>query len=154
ALWCARGARPSQAHGVRRTSLIGARRHRRAPAAGDRHDAAGARGGRHAAPRRHLRRDATLRRIDLGFDPEQVVTLDVEPQTRNLAEYRLAYASILQRVAALPGIETVGAVYQSPLTAGRFGLDSGYLLEGQRIDVPESWKNNVNVNFEAVAPGF
>ncbi len=40
------------------------------------------------------------------------------------------------------------------MTVGRFGLDSGYLLEGQRIDVPESWKNNVNVNFEAVTPGY
>jgi putative ABC transport system permease protein len=94
-----------------------------------------------------------LRRIDLGFDPEHVLTLDVEPQAPNTAAYRLAYDAILQRVASLPTVQAAGAVMQRPLTGGRFGLESGYLLEGQTIKTPEA-RNNVMLNFEAVTPGY
>jgi putative ABC transport system permease protein len=94
-----------------------------------------------------------LRRIDLGFDPDHVLTLDVEPQAPNIAAYRLAYDSIIQRVSALPTVEAVGAVMQRPLTGGRFGLESGYLLEGQTIHTPDA-KHNVMLNFETVTPGY
>lgn len=95
-----------------------------------------------------------LRQIDLGFEPQHVLTLDVEPQAQTAAEYRLAYDAILERVAALPSVEAVGAVYLRPLAHGPTGLDSGYLLEGQHIDRPESWKDNVTLNFQAVTTGY
>jgi putative ABC transport system permease protein len=84
-----------------------------------------------------------LRRIDLGFEPRHVLTLNVEPQTKTAVEYRLAYDAIIERVAAVPGVNAVGAVHLRPLSEGKVGMDSGYLLEGQRIDQPETWKNNV-----------
>jgi predicted permease len=95
-----------------------------------------------------------LRQIDLGFEPQHVLTLDVEPQAQTTAEYRLEYDAIIERVAALPEVEAVGAVYQRPLAYGPFGMDSGYLLEGQRIDTPESWRDNATLNFEGVTPGY
>src|SRR6185369_2942089 len=36
---------------------------------------------------------------------------------------------------------------------GHVGLDSGYLLEGQTLSGPEA-RNNVNLNFETVTPGY
>ena len=96
-----------------------------------------------------------LRRIDLGFQPARVLTLDVAPQVQTAAEYRQAYDAILDRIAALPAVEAVGAVYQRPLAAARFGVvDSGYLLEGQRLNDPETWKHNVVLNFQAVTDGY
>jgi putative ABC transport system permease protein len=95
-----------------------------------------------------------LRQIDPGFQPQRVLTLDVEPQAQSTAQYRLAYDAILERVAALPSVEAVGAVYLRPLVHGSFGLDSGYLLEGQRIDRPESWQDNATLNAQAVTPGY
>ena len=95
-----------------------------------------------------------LRQIDLGFEPQRVLTLDVEPQAQTTAAYRLAYDAILERVSALPEVEAVGAVYLRPLAEGPFGMDTGYLLEGQRIDRPESWRDNATLNFQAVTPGY
>lgn len=95
-----------------------------------------------------------LRRVDLGFEPRQLLTLDVEPQTATAAEYRLAYDAIIERIAAIPGVEAAGAVNLRPLSEGRVGMDSGYLLEGQRIDAPATWRNNVTLNFQAVTPGY
>jgi putative ABC transport system permease protein len=95
-----------------------------------------------------------LMRVDLGFQPQHMLTLDVEPQARTNGEYRVAYDSILERVRALPGVEAVGAVYLRPLAHGPIGLDSGYLLEGQRIDQPESWRDNATLNFQAITPGY
>jgi putative ABC transport system permease protein len=95
-----------------------------------------------------------VQRIDLGFQPQHVLTLDVEPQAASGAEYRRDYDAIIERVAALPGVQAVGAVNLRPLAHGPVGADSGYLLEGQRIDRPDSWKNNVWLNFQAVTPGY
>lgn len=94
-----------------------------------------------------------LRQIDLGFEAGHVMTLDVEPQTSADTDYHLAYDEILERVRALPLVDAAGAVIQRPF-AGRFGYDSGYLLEGQRLDRPETYKNNVTLNFQGVTPGY
>ena len=95
-----------------------------------------------------------LRRINLGFESQRVLTLDVEPQALTATAYRLAYDAIIDRVSALPGVEAVGAAYSRPLAEGRFGLDSGYLLEGQRIDRPDDWKDNATLNAQAVTTGY
>jgi putative ABC transport system permease protein len=93
-----------------------------------------------------------LRQLDLGFGAGQVVTLDVEPQVAGAEGYRQAYDAILERVAALPGVQAAGAVYLRPLH-GSAGLDSGYLLDGQRLDSPDV-TGNVMLNYQAVTPGY
>lgn len=101
-----------------------------------------------------IRSFAAVQRIDLGFEPQQVLTLDVEPEARSLAEYRLVYDAIIERVAALPQVEAVGAVNRRPLLDGSAGADSGYLLEGQSLDRPESYTDNTMLNIQAVTPGY
>ncbi|HEU4686980.1 MAG TPA: ABC transporter permease [Vicinamibacterales bacterium] len=95
-----------------------------------------------------------LRQVELGFDPSQTLTVNVEPQVQRQLEYNQTYDAMIERISALPGVEAVGATYVAPFARGRFGLDSGYLLEGQRIDHPEDWKDNVPLNFVAVTPGY
>ena len=95
-----------------------------------------------------------LQQVNLGFDHSRVLTLNVEPQVQTQAQYRQQYDEMIQRVSALPGVEAVGASYVAPFARGRFGLDTGYLLEGQRIDHPDEWKNNTTLNFLSVTPGY
>ncbi len=95
-----------------------------------------------------------LQQVSLGFEPSRVLTLNVEPQVQTTGEYRQRYDAMIERVSGLPGVEAVGASYVAPFARGRFGLDSGYLLEGQRIDHPDEWKNNATLNFLAVTPGY
>ena len=101
-----------------------------------------------------VRSFAALRQLELGFDPERVLTLTVEPQVDTEARYRAVYRSILERVAAVPGVDGVGAVYLRPLAHGPIGMDNGALLEGQHIDRPETWRNNPTLNFQSVTPGY
>ncbi len=67
-----------------------------------------------------------LRQVELGFAPEQVLTLRLSPQggvaedgTRQTAFYR----RVSEHLAALPGVEAVGAINLLPLTPGGLGLD-------------------------------
>jgi putative ABC transport system permease protein len=101
-----------------------------------------------------VRSFAALRQLELGFNPERVLTLTVEPQVDTDARYRTVYRSILERVAAVPGVDAVGAVYLRPLAHGPIGMDNGALLEGQHIDRPETWRNNPTLNFQSVTPGY
>jgi predicted permease len=95
-----------------------------------------------------------LQRVDLGFEPSRTLTLNVEPQAQTQAEYRHLYDAMVERISGLPGVGAVGASYLAPFARGRFGLDTGYLLEGQRIDHPDEWKNNSTLNFLPVTPGY
>lgn len=101
-----------------------------------------------------LRSFEQLRREPLGFDPSRTLVLNVEPQTETRAEYLQAYRAVLERVSGLPDVQATGATSVAPLAAGRFGADTGYLLEGQRADRPQTWKNNTTLNFVAVTPGY
>jgi putative ABC transport system permease protein len=101
-----------------------------------------------------VRSFVNLRQLDIGFEAARVLTLHVEPLADNHAQYRAVYKTILERVRALPGVQGAGAVYLRPLVHAGIGLDSGLLLEGQRIENPESFRNNPSLNFQAVTPGY
>ena len=69
----------------------------------------------------------SLQRIDLGFDPANVLTLRLSlPQAsyRTPEEVVSFYQRLLERVRATPGVRTAGAVRALPLasTIGDFGL--------------------------------
>jgi putative ABC transport system permease protein len=101
-----------------------------------------------------VRSFVALRQLDLGFDPDRVLTLTVEPQSQPTARYRAIYETVLERVSAIPRVQAAGAVYLRPLAHGAIGMDNGALLEGQHIDQPETWRNNPTLNFQAVTPGY
>lgn len=93
-----------------------------------------------------------LLRIDIGFQPANVLTLDVSIPRATLERHQTFYSELLTRIRALPGVETVGAVYQRPLEYAGIGMDSGYVIEGQRqfIDSQE----NPRANLESITPDY
>jgi putative ABC transport system permease protein len=98
-----------------------------------------------------------LAALDLGFDPANVLTLDIG----QLDQSRYSTHSARQRVVdelltglgRLPGVQSAAAVLNRPFAHGVIGWDSALLLEGQP-DVDANWLKNAFVNFEAVTPGY
>ncbi len=98
-----------------------------------------------------------LAAIDLGFDPSNVLTLDLSrlDQSRystNAARRRVV-DDLLISLRRLPGVQSAAAVLNRPFAHGVIGWDSALLLEGQP-DVDTTWLRNPFVNFEAVTPGY
>ena len=73
-----------------------------------------------------------LQRVDPGFNPRSVLRADVIlPRTRYPERNQSAafYKQLLDRVAALPGVQSAGAVSTMPLGGG--GTDSDFGIEGR-----------------------
>ena len=89
---------------------------------------------------------ANLLKIDIGFNPEHVLTLDVQLPDASIERHDAFYAALLGRVRALPGVETAGAVFQRPLEHAGIGMDGTVLIEGQRTDLEfRGWERNPRV---------
>jgi putative ABC transport system permease protein len=92
-----------------------------------------------------------LNRIDLGFNPSNVLTAQLQvpatayPQWADVVRF---YRQTTERVAQIPGVQAVGAVRVLPLarTIGDWSIK----IEG-RPYVPEE---NPNGDFQAVTPGY
>ncbi len=96
-----------------------------------------------------------LLRIDVGFNPTRVLTVDVELQDVPVPRHTSFYESLLERVRALPGVEAAAAVFQRPLAHTGIGMDGTVLIEGQRTELQfRDWEQNPRVNLEAVTPGY
>jgi predicted permease len=98
-----------------------------------------------------------LAALDLGFDPANVLTLDINQldQSRYSTEAarRHAVDELVTRLEGLPGVRSAAAVLNRPFAHGVIGWDSGLRLEEQP-PVDSSWQKNPIVNFEAVTPGY
>jgi putative ABC transport system permease protein len=75
-----------------------------------------------------LRSLDALRRIDLGFDPEKALTLQLRPAEASYAKPESVvslYRALLERVRGLPGVAAAGLIRSLPLAAeiGDWGLD-------------------------------
>jgi putative ABC transport system permease protein len=93
-----------------------------------------------------------LQRIDIGFRLANVLTLDISIPRASFERHQAFYAELLTRVRALPGVEAAGAVYQRPLEYAGIGMDSGYVIEGQRQFVDS--EKNPRANLESVTPDY
>lgn len=99
-----------------------------------------------------LRSFLALTRVDLGFSPERVLTMTVQPQTTNLPANRWLH-ELLGRVRALPGVEAAGAVYLRPLILGPIGQGVRVYLEGQP-QTRETADANPTLNYQMATPGY
>jgi predicted permease len=101
-----------------------------------------------------VRSFVALRQLDLGFDPTDVVTMDVQPR---LADDGLApnvwLHELLTRVEQLPNVTAAGAVYLRPLALGRVGQDSWVLIDGQPA-TREAVATHPPVNSQVATPGY
>jgi putative ABC transport system permease protein len=98
-----------------------------------------------------LRSFAGLARVRPGFDPAGVFTysLSLPPPTYQTQDARTRFFSQMEdRVAGLPGVRAVGAVFPMPL-GGRFWTGP----YGKQGDAEDSWTRN-EANFRVATPGY
>lgn len=97
-----------------------------------------------------------LLRLDLGFDPDNVVTFHLSaPGSRyDTRERQWALIdAVLDRAGRVPNVLAAGAVYQRPFAHGSIGMDSNVILEGQPLSAESSTRNPI-LNWEAATPDY
>ena len=93
-----------------------------------------------------------LRRIDPGFEPKNLLTFDISmiPNEVESSEQSAAFFQrVLDGIAALPGVESVGAATSLPLSGG--WSNNAMVIEGRPLaegDLPPIVQTNI------VAPGY
>jgi putative ABC transport system permease protein len=101
-----------------------------------------------------LRSYENIRSVDLGFDAENVYTVG---QSLPLSTYpdaaavRSFFAPLIERIAALPGVESAGAISALPLQAGFGGLND-FFIEGR--PQPQAGEQVWNAGEVLVTPGY
>ena len=94
-----------------------------------------------------------LRQVDLGFNPENVLTAHLALQGAKYSrpqQRREFYQQLLERLEGSPGVQAAGGVLLRPLE-GPAGWDRPFRIDGQ---TPEDAKQNPFANFEVVSPGY
>ena len=78
-----------------------------------------------------LRSFVRLMSVDPGLDPQNVLTVDIRlPRSKYQPPEQAAFfQQMLERLRALPGIQSVGAVYPLPLSGAEEGM--GFSIEGR-----------------------
>ena len=94
-----------------------------------------------------------LDRTVLGFEPDHLLAVEIAPASEDLDRWNNTYAAIEARVAALPGVASVGAAYLRPLR-GPIGLDNQPFFPGQVAENPTTWGLNPHHNLQTVTPGY
>jgi putative ABC transport system permease protein len=95
-----------------------------------------------------LRSFSELTRVDAGFDPERVLTLNVQMIDRDAPARAVTAARILERLATLPGVEAAGGnTGLPPMTAQR---GTRFEVEGQ----PDANPDERFAYFMAASPGY
>ena len=94
---------------------------------------------------------ANAQHLDLGFDPSHVINLTVDPNTIGYSEPqgRLFFKQVLERVRALPGVESASLAFSVPM--GYYNSISTLQIDGY---VPSATQEaTVSLN-NAVSPGY
>lgn len=79
-----------------------------------------------------LRSFSKLQAVDPGFDPEQVLTLQLTPARNGTADqWRVFYQQVSERIAALPGVEAAGLTSEIFISGNPDGLIT---VEGASAD--------------------
>ena len=100
-----------------------------------------------------LRSFLALRDVDLGFTPDRILSLTVQPGSGEQRPPNVWMRDVLARVQALPGVEAAGAVYLRPLILGPIGSGVRVYLEGQP-ETKEVGEANPILNHQVATPGY
>jgi putative ABC transport system permease protein len=98
----------------------------------------------------------SLLRLDLGFDPQNVLTFNIggPDSTDGSKEKQWAQVdAILERARQTPRVVAAGAVLARPFAHGVIGMDSSLIIEGQPLD-DRSASRNPSVNWEVATPDY
>jgi putative ABC transport system permease protein len=99
-----------------------------------------------------LRSFLALRNVELGFNPDRVLTLTVQPGNPGRPPNQWL-DDFVRRVEALPGVEAAGAVYLRPLLLGPIGQGVRVFLEGQ-AETREEADKNPTLNYQMASSGY
>ncbi len=93
-----------------------------------------------------------LQRVDPGFNPKGVLTAFINlprsgyPEPQKITEF---YSRVLERVKALPGVQSAGVV--STLPMGGLNNDTSFVIEGRPAppsnQQPAAWYNSVSQDY-------
>ena len=102
-----------------------------------------------------LRSLDALMHIDLGFEPRQVLTLQIRPPEAKYAKPESVvafYRALLERVRTLPGVRAAGIIRSLPLAAeiGDWGLDLEGYEETPGHNAKGDWQVASDGAFEAL----
>lgn len=95
----------------------------------------------------------SLQEVELGFRPEGILTAQIlfaEGTFPEPPKMHVFYGSLLERLRALPGVTSAGAVLLRPLES-EIGWDTSFTAEGQ---THEEHLNNPKANLEIISPGY
>jgi putative ABC transport system permease protein len=96
-----------------------------------------------------------LVRLDIGFNPSNVLTLNVTLPDASPLRQRAFYTALMGRVRAMRGVDAAGAIVVRPLEHTAIGNDAVILLEGQRVDpASRDWEQNPRTNYEAITSDY
>lgn len=95
--------------------------------------------------------------LDLGFDPANLLTIDLsrldQGRYSTWTARQQALDGLIEGLRRLPGVRSAAAVLGRPFAHGVIGWDSRLLVDGQ-ADVDSTWLASPIVNFEAVTPSY
>jgi putative ABC transport system permease protein len=100
-----------------------------------------------------LRSFINLNRVPLGFDPHQVLTMQLRltgAKYRELDARRNFFRELVERVESQPGTIAASGVLIRPLE-GTVGFDLDYAIEGQSLD--DARQNPIS-NYESITPHY
>ena len=99
-----------------------------------------------------VRSFANLMRLDLGFQPTNVLSLSVQPRSIQGSQNSWM-AELVGRIEQLPGVDAAGSVLLRPLQLGPIGFGARVWLEGQPA-TDEAAASNPSVNYLVATPGY
>ncbi|HEV2736269.1 MAG TPA: ABC transporter permease, partial [Longimicrobiaceae bacterium] len=91
---------------------------------------------------------------DLGFDPDGVVVADLNLRAQGFDDARSAafHRRVVERIAALPGVETVGAAQFAPMSGNTMSVD---VETPERPNpAPAPGRTPMNAAYTVVDPGY
>jgi len=100
-----------------------------------------------------LRSFVNLRKVPLGFDPNQVLSMQLRlngEKYRALEARREFFRLLVERLEAQPGVIAASGVLIRPLE-GTVGWDLDYAVEGQSLD---DARQNAISNYESITPHY
>ena len=92
-----------------------------------------------------------LQSVNAGFNPQQVLTMRLSPSGTNFRQdeqYIAFYKQVAERLTAIPGVETVGAINTLPLEKGP---TTAIRIEGRPLLPIDQWPG---VNYRNVTPDY
>lgn len=92
-----------------------------------------------------------LQSVNAGFTPQQVLTAQLSPAGPKFQQnepFSNFYNQVLERAAAIPGVQSVGLISTLPLSKGP---TLGFRVEGRPILTADKW---VPTNFRGVSPDY